>query len=59
MLSGDAAASGGTGAVIVEPDNPSTVIVKKLALLVDGRPDMELDLSEDLSKIKKTVKSSK
>ena len=34
--------------VIVEPNNPNRVIVKKLALLVEGRPDMELDLAPGL-----------
>ena len=32
-------------AVIVEPNDPRKVIVKKLALLVTGREDMELDLT--------------
>ena len=32
-------------AVIVEPNDPRKVIVKKLALLVNGRDDMELDLT--------------
>jgi len=42
--------------VIVEPTNPNRVIVKALALLVDGRPDMVLDLSpENLETIKKNV----
>ena len=27
------------------PENPKRVLVQKLALLVEGRPDMELDLS--------------
>ena len=31
--------------VIVEANNPNRVIVKNLALLVEGRPDMVLDLS--------------
>lgn len=31
------------------------VIVKKLALCVPGRDDMELELSGDLSKLKKQV----
>jgi len=42
--------------VIVEPNNPNRVIVKALALLVDGRPDMVLDLSPDnLETIKKNT----
>jgi len=39
--------------VIVEPNNPNRVIVKSLALVVDGRPDMVIDLSKDLETIKK------
>ena len=39
--------------IVVDQNNPNNVIVKKLALIVDGRPDMELDLTEDLAKIKK------
>lgn len=31
------------------------VLVKKLALVVDGRKDMELDLTGDLSQLKKQV----
>jgi len=31
------------------------VIVKKLALVVEGRDDMELDLSGDISQLKKQV----
>ncbi|TRY68440.1 hypothetical protein TCAL_05624, partial [Tigriopus californicus] len=33
------AASEGAAVVLVEPDNPSNVIVKKLFLVVEGRPD--------------------
>lgn len=40
-------------AIIVEPDNPSRVLVKKLALVVEGRPDVVLDLTEDLENLKK------
>lgn len=35
--------------------DPRTVIVKKLALCVPGRDDMELDLSGDITKLKKQV----
>lgn len=42
--------------IIVAPDDPRKVIVKKLALCVPDRDDMELDLTEDLSKLKKQVK---
>ncbi|KAH9365182.1 hypothetical protein HPB48_008945 [Haemaphysalis longicornis] len=40
-------------AIVVEPDNPSRVLVKKLALVVEGRPDVVLDLTEDLENLKK------
>lgn len=39
--------------VIVDEGNPSRVIVKSLALVVDGRPDMTIDLSKDLETVKK------
>ena len=35
--------------VVVEPDNPNRVIVKRLALVVEGRPDLVLDLSPGMS----------
>jgi len=38
--------------VIVEPNDPRKVIVKKLALLSDGIPDKELDLTGELTKLK-------
>ncbi|XP_037036107.1 rho GDP-dissociation inhibitor 1 isoform X1 [Bradysia coprophila] len=41
--------------IIVDANDPRKVIVKKLALCVPGRDDMELDLSGDLSKLKKQV----
>ncbi|XP_046740666.1 rho GDP-dissociation inhibitor 1 isoform X1 [Diprion similis] len=41
------------GAIVVEPDDPRKVIVKKLALCVTDRPDMELDLTGDLTQLKK------
>jgi len=44
------AASGAN--LIVEPNDPRKVIVKKLALVVDGMPDKELDLTSDLTKLK-------
>jgi Rho GDP-dissociation inhibitor/dynein assembly factor 5 len=34
--------------VIVDPTDPNRVIVKSLALLADGRPDVVLDLSKGL-----------
>ncbi|XP_043476172.1 rho GDP-dissociation inhibitor 2 isoform X2 [Leptopilina heterotoma] len=42
-----------SGNVIVEPDDPRKVIVKKLVLRVLDGPDMELDLTGDLTKLKK------
>ncbi|KDR12975.1 hypothetical protein L798_13180 [Zootermopsis nevadensis] len=44
-----------TGTVIVEPNDPRKVIVKKLALCVPERPDVELDLTGDISQLKKQV----
>ena len=38
------------GSVIVDENNPSCVILKKLSLMVEGRDDMEIDLTGDLSK---------
>uniref|UniRef100_A0A0A9W2P2 Rho GDP-dissociation inhibitor 3 n=1 Tax=Lygus hesperus TaxID=30085 RepID=A0A0A9W2P2_LYGHE len=40
-------------AIIVDPSDERKVIVKKLALCVDGRPDMELDLTGNLEDLKK------
>ncbi|XP_076366622.1 rho GDP-dissociation inhibitor 2-like [Tachypleus tridentatus] len=37
--------------IILEPDNPNRVLVKKLALVVEGRPDLILDLSGDTSNL--------
>lgn len=39
--------------IIVEPNNPKNVIVKRLALLVEGRPDVVLDLTQNLGELKK------
>lgn len=47
-------AAGGDNALIVVPDDPRRVIVQKLALVVEGRPDEELDLTAGLDEIKKT-----
>lgn len=38
-----------------DPNDTRKVIVKKLALVVADRDDMELDLSGDISKLKKEV----
>ncbi|XP_077297207.1 rho GDP-dissociation inhibitor [Arctopsyche grandis] len=43
------------GLVIVEPSDPRKVIVKKLALCVQGRDDLELDLTGDINDLKKQV----
>lgn len=42
-----------SGKIVVEPNDPRKVIVKKLALVVPGRTDVELDLTGNLSKLKK------
>jgi len=39
--------------VVVFPDDDRQVIVQKLALVVDGRPDTEIDLTQDLKVIAK------
>jgi Rho GDP-dissociation inhibitor len=39
--------------IVVDPNDPRKVIVKKLALCVTDRPDMELDLTGDLTQLKK------
>ncbi|XP_019880391.1 rho GDP-dissociation inhibitor 1 [Aethina tumida] len=41
------------GAVIVEPDNPKKVIVKRLVLVAQDRPEVALELTGDISKLKK------
>ncbi|XP_031623459.1 rho GDP-dissociation inhibitor 1 [Contarinia nasturtii] len=41
--------------IIVDATDPRKVIVKKLALCVPGRDDMELDLTGDITKLKKQV----
>lgn len=46
------AASASTG-LVVFPDDPRNVIVKRIWLLVDGREEQELDLTKPLSEIKK------
>uniref|UniRef100_A0A1B6DY17 Rho GDP-dissociation inhibitor 3 n=1 Tax=Clastoptera arizonana TaxID=38151 RepID=A0A1B6DY17_9HEMI len=43
------------GKVVVDPSDERKVLVKRLALCVPGRPDMELDLTTDLSQLKKQV----
>jgi hypothetical protein len=41
--------------VVVFPDDKRQVIVQKLALVVDDRPDVEIDLTQDLKLIAKKV----
>ncbi|XP_034482277.1 rho GDP-dissociation inhibitor 1 [Drosophila innubila] len=41
--------------IIVDPNDSRKVIVKKLALVVEGRDDMELDLSGDIGNLKKQL----
>lgn len=43
------------GKIVVEPDDPRKVLVKKLVLCVPDRDDVELDLTGDLDKLKKQV----
>ena len=45
-------AMAGSGAIVVEPDDSRNVIVKKLSLVVEGRDDATIDLTEDLATIK-------
>ncbi|XP_059486057.1 rho GDP-dissociation inhibitor 1 [Neocloeon triangulifer] len=47
------------GAVIVEPNDPRKVLVKQLALVVAGRDDVVLDLTGDISQLKKKTFSIK
>jgi hypothetical protein len=56
-LLGEAVASAGAegGPIVVFPDDTRQVIVQKLALVVDGIPDKEIDLTQDLKEIKKKV----
>ncbi|KRT84010.1 hypothetical protein AMK59_747, partial [Oryctes borbonicus] len=42
-----------TGTIIVEPDDARKVLVKKLVLVVANRPEISLDLTGDISKLKK------
>ena len=49
-ITGSAAA--GSGAVVVDHNDPRKVIVKALALVVEGRDDVTMDLTEELSVIK-------
>jgi Rho GDP-dissociation inhibitor/dynein assembly factor 5 len=44
-----------TGTVVVGPNDPRKVIVKKLLLCVPNRPDIELDLTGDISQLKEQV----
>ena len=41
--------------VVVFPDDKRQVVVQKLALVVDDRPDVEIDLTQDLKLIAKKV----
>lgn len=42
-----------TGPIVVEPDNPRKVIVKKLVLIPVDHPEISLDLTGDLAELKK------
>ena len=45
----------GAGAIEINAKDPRQVIVQKLALVSEGQPDRELDLTGDLAAIKKKV----
>jgi len=49
-LLGDSVA--GTGAVVVDPNDERKVILKKLSLVIEGREDSTIDLTENLATIK-------
>ena len=42
----------GSGAVVVDPADKRSVILKKLSLVSEGREDSTIDLTDDLAKIK-------
>ena len=42
----------GSGAVVVDPADKRSVILKKLSLVSEGREDATIDLTDDLAKIK-------
>ena len=42
----------GSGAVVVDPADKRSVILKKLSLVSEGREDSSIDLTDDLAKIK-------
>jgi len=46
------AAVAGSGSIVVEPEDPRKVIVKKLSLVSEGREDSTIDLTQDLQTIK-------
>lgn len=43
------------GAVVIDANDPRKVLVRKLVLVVEGRPEVELDLTGDLTKLKEQV----
>jgi len=50
MLLGEAVA--GSGKVVVDENDARSLILKKLYLVVEGRPDLPMDLTQDLDTIK-------
>ncbi|XP_045130586.1 rho GDP-dissociation inhibitor 1-like [Portunus trituberculatus] len=44
--------SSAAGAVVVDPNNPNRVLVRKLVLLAEGQSEKELDLTGDLNALK-------
>jgi len=41
--------------IVIEPNNPEKVLVRKLVLVSEGQPEKVLDLTGDISKLKKKV----
>nr|CAG4650523.1 EOG090X0EJY [Sida crystallina] len=41
--------------IVIEPDNPKKVLVRKLVLVSEGQTEKVLDLTGDLSQLKQTV----
>jgi len=42
-------------AIVIEPNNPEKVLVRKLVLVSEGQAEKVLDLTGDISKLKKTI----
>jgi len=44
-----------SGSIVIEPNNPEKVLVRKLVLISEGQTEKVLDLTGDISQLKKTV----